>query len=96
MIMQFTLRIIIHLISVCRLWTTTNSIDHLSSLLLSHSAPGMPVVKPRQLIVAEDTVSLGPGKGSGQGLNRTTGVRRSFRKAPEVSWGECPGKKNVF
>ncbi|XP_056415070.1 bridge-like lipid transfer protein family member 2 [Hyla sarda] len=44
---------------------------------------GMPVVKPRQLIVAEDTVSLGPGKGSGQGLNRTTGVRRSFRKAPE-------------
>ncbi|KAM8976471.1 bridge-like lipid transfer protein family member 2 [Pelodytes ibericus] len=44
---------------------------------------GMPVVKPRQLIVAEDTVSLGPGKGVGQGLNRTTGVRRSFRKAPE-------------
>ncbi|XP_040279331.1 protein KIAA0100 homolog isoform X2 [Bufo bufo] len=44
---------------------------------------GMPVVKPRQLIVAEDAVSLGPGKGSGQGLNRTTGVRRSFRKAPE-------------
>ncbi|XP_077150469.1 bridge-like lipid transfer protein family member 2 isoform X1 [Ranitomeya variabilis] len=44
---------------------------------------GMPVVKPRQLIVAEDTVSLGPGKGGGQGLNRTTGVRRSFRKAPE-------------
>ncbi|XP_075445376.1 bridge-like lipid transfer protein family member 2 isoform X2 [Ascaphus truei] len=44
---------------------------------------GMPVVKPRQLIVAEDTVSLGPGKGVGQGLNRTTGVRKSFRKAPE-------------
>ncbi|XP_075052913.1 bridge-like lipid transfer protein family member 2 [Mixophyes fleayi] len=44
---------------------------------------GMPVVKPRQLIVAEDTVSLGPGKGVGQGLNRTTGVRRSFRKPPE-------------
>ncbi|CAH2220004.1 Hypothetical predicted protein [Pelobates cultripes] len=44
---------------------------------------GMPVMKPRQLIVAEDTVSLGPGKGGGQGLNRTTGVRRSFRKAPE-------------
>ncbi|XP_053313051.1 bridge-like lipid transfer protein family member 2 [Spea bombifrons] len=44
---------------------------------------GMPVVKPRQLIVAEDTVSLGQGKGAGQGLNRTTGVRRSFRKAPE-------------
>ncbi|XP_068126254.1 bridge-like lipid transfer protein family member 2 isoform X2 [Hyperolius riggenbachi] len=44
---------------------------------------GMPVVKPRQLIAAEDTVSLGPGKGVGQGLNRTTGVRRSFRKAPE-------------
>lgn len=45
---------------------------------------GMPVVKPRQLIPTEDTVSLGPGKGVGQGLNRTTGVRRSFRKAPEV------------
>ncbi|KAM4700309.1 bridge-like lipid transfer protein family member 2 isoform 2-T2 [Discoglossus pictus] len=44
---------------------------------------GMPVGKPRQLIVADDTVSLGPGKGVGQGLNRTTGVRRSFRKAPE-------------
>ncbi|XP_072286286.1 bridge-like lipid transfer protein family member 2 isoform X2 [Pyxicephalus adspersus] len=44
---------------------------------------GMPVVKPRQLIASEDTVSLGPGKGVGQGLNRTTGVRRSFRKAPE-------------
>ncbi|CAM5164364.1 unnamed protein product [Eretmochelys imbricata] len=42
---------------------------------------GMPVVKPRQLIVAED--SLGPGKGVAQGLNRTSGVRRSFRKAPE-------------
>uniref|UniRef100_A0A8C0GPD0 Bridge-like lipid transfer protein family member 2 n=1 Tax=Chelonoidis abingdonii TaxID=106734 RepID=A0A8C0GPD0_CHEAB len=41
----------------------------------------MPVVKPRQLIVAED--SLGPGKGVAQGLNRTSGVRRSFRKAPE-------------
>ncbi|KAM4796619.1 bridge-like lipid transfer protein family member 2 [Rhinophrynus dorsalis] len=45
---------------------------------------GMPVVKPRQLIVADDAVSLGPGKGVGQGLNRTTGVRRSFRKAPEL------------
>ncbi|KAE8622197.1 hypothetical protein XENTR_v10005139 [Xenopus tropicalis] len=44
---------------------------------------GMPVVKPRQLMVADDAVSLGPGKGVGQGLNRTTGVRRSFRKAPE-------------
>ncbi|XP_075760621.1 bridge-like lipid transfer protein family member 2 [Pelodiscus sinensis] len=42
---------------------------------------GMPVVKPRQLIAADD--SLGPGKGVTQGLNRTTGVRRSFRKAPE-------------
>lgn len=46
------------------------------------SLSGMPVVKPRQLIVAED--SLGPGKGVAQGLNRTSGVRRSFRKAPEV------------
>ncbi|XP_072495879.1 bridge-like lipid transfer protein family member 2 isoform X2 [Notamacropus eugenii] len=44
---------------------------------------GMPVVKPRQLITAEDTVSLGPGKGVAQGLNRSSGVRRSFRKAPE-------------
>lgn len=50
------------------------------------------MVKPRQLIVAEDTVSLGPGKGSGQGLNRTTGVRRSFRKAPEVSSGDVLDK----
>lgn len=40
------------------------------------------MVKPRQLIVADD--SLGPGKGVAQGLNRTSGVRRSFRKAPEV------------
>ncbi|XP_069471435.1 bridge-like lipid transfer protein family member 2 isoform X2 [Ambystoma mexicanum] len=44
---------------------------------------GMPVAKPRQLIVAEDTVSLSSSKGVTQGLNRTTGVRRSFRKAPE-------------
>lgn len=43
---------------------------------------GIPVVKPRQLIVADD--ALGPGKGVTQGLNRTSGVRRSFRKAPEV------------
>lgn len=43
----------------------------------------MPVVKPRQLMVSED--SLGSGKGMGQGLNRTSGVRRSFRKAPEVA-----------
>lgn len=40
------------------------------------------MVKPRQLIGADD--SLGPGKGVAQGLNRTSGVRRSFRKAPEV------------
>lgn len=45
-------------------------------------APGIPVVKPRQLIGADD--SLGSGKGVAQGLNRTSGVRRSFRKAPEV------------
>ncbi|XP_051848259.1 bridge-like lipid transfer protein family member 2 [Antechinus flavipes] len=44
---------------------------------------GMPVVKPRQLIAADDAVSLGPGKGVAQGLNRGSGVRRSFRKAPE-------------
>ncbi|XP_063151468.1 bridge-like lipid transfer protein family member 2 [Candoia aspera] len=42
---------------------------------------GMPVVKPRQLMVSED--SLGSGKGMAQGLNRTAGVRRSFRKTPE-------------
>lgn len=47
-----------------------------------HSVAGIPVVKPRQLIVADD--ALGPGKGVAQGLNRTSGVRRSFRKAPEV------------
>ncbi|ETE59904.1 hypothetical protein L345_14361, partial [Ophiophagus hannah] len=29
------------------------------------------------------TDSLGSGKGMGQGLNRTSGVRRSFRKTPE-------------
>uniref|UniRef100_F6PFS8 Bridge-like lipid transfer protein family member 2 n=1 Tax=Ornithorhynchus anatinus TaxID=9258 RepID=F6PFS8_ORNAN len=44
---------------------------------------GMPVVKPRQPTAAEDAVSLGPGKGVAQGLNRGSGVRRSFRKAPE-------------
>ncbi|XP_027718336.1 protein KIAA0100 homolog [Vombatus ursinus] len=44
---------------------------------------GMPVVKPRQLITTDDTVSLGPGKGVAQGLNRGSGVRRSFRRAPE-------------
>ncbi|XP_044528771.1 protein KIAA0100 homolog isoform X1 [Gracilinanus agilis] len=44
---------------------------------------GMPVVKPRQLITTDDAVSLGPGKGVAQGLNRSSGVRRSFRKAPE-------------
>ncbi|XP_066552297.1 bridge-like lipid transfer protein family member 2 isoform X2 [Amia ocellicauda] len=43
---------------------------------------GVPVVKPRQL--SEDSVSaLGPSKGVAQGLNRTAGVRRSFRKPPE-------------
>ncbi|XP_051963532.1 protein KIAA0100-like [Xyrauchen texanus] len=40
------------------------------------------VVKPRQL--SEDSIGgLGPGKGVTQGLNRTSGVRRSFRKPPE-------------
>ncbi|XP_063002776.1 bridge-like lipid transfer protein family member 2 [Elgaria multicarinata webbii] len=42
---------------------------------------GMPVVKPRQLMVSDDP--LGQGKGMAQGLNRTSGVRRSFRKTPE-------------
>lgn len=42
----------------------------------------MPVGKPRQLMVSED--SLGSGKGVAQGLNRASGVRRSFRKTPEV------------
>ncbi|KAM9468639.1 bridge-like lipid transfer protein family member 2 [Clarias gariepinus] len=40
------------------------------------------VVKSRQL--TEDTIGgLGPSKGVSQGMNRTTGVRRSFRKQPE-------------
>lgn len=43
---------------------------------------GIPV-KPRQ---SEDTMgAMGPSKGVTQGLNRTAGVRRSFRKPPEVS-----------
>ncbi|XP_069040535.1 bridge-like lipid transfer protein family member 2 isoform X1 [Lepisosteus oculatus] len=43
---------------------------------------GVPAVKPRQL--SEDSVgALGPSKGVTQGLNRTSGVRRSFRKPPE-------------
>lgn len=42
------------------------------------------MVKPRQLIATDDTAPLGPGKGVAQGLNRSSGVRRSFRKAPEV------------
>lgn len=42
---------------------------------------GIPV-KPRQS--SEDTMgAMGPSKGVAQGLNRTTGVRRSFRKPPE-------------
>ena len=45
---------------------------------------GIPVVKPRQLIATDDTAPLGPGKGVAHGLNRSSGVRRSFRKAPEV------------
>ncbi len=41
-------------------------------------------VKPRQS--SEDTMgAMGPSKGVTQGLNRTAGVRRSFRKPPEVS-----------
>lgn len=28
--------------------------------------------------------AMGPSKGVAQGLNRTAGVRRSFRKPPEV------------
>ncbi|XP_063061511.1 bridge-like lipid transfer protein family member 2 isoform X2 [Engraulis encrasicolus] len=44
---------------------------------------GIPVVKPRQL--SEDTIAgLGTSKG-GPGLNRTAGVRRSFRKPPETT-----------
>ncbi|XP_067364418.1 bridge-like lipid transfer protein family member 2 isoform X1 [Channa argus] len=42
---------------------------------------GIPV-KPRQS--SEDTLgAMGPSKGVTQGLNRTAGVRRSFRKPPE-------------
>nr|XP_023411892.1 protein KIAA0100 homolog [Loxodonta africana] len=44
---------------------------------------GIPVVKPRQLIPTDDGVPLGSGKGVAQGLNRSSGVRRSFRKVPE-------------
>uniref|UniRef100_G1QQQ6 Bridge-like lipid transfer protein family member 2 n=1 Tax=Nomascus leucogenys TaxID=61853 RepID=G1QQQ6_NOMLE len=44
---------------------------------------GIPVVKPRQLIATDDAVPLGPGKGVAQGLTRSSGVRRSFRKSPE-------------
>ncbi|XP_076833583.1 bridge-like lipid transfer protein family member 2 isoform X2 [Brachyhypopomus gauderio] len=40
------------------------------------------VVKPRQM--SEDSIGgLGPSKGVAQGINRTAGVRRSFRKPPE-------------
>ncbi|XP_012693346.2 protein KIAA0100 isoform X2 [Clupea harengus] len=43
---------------------------------------GIPVAKPRQL--SEDSlVGLGTSKGVAQGLNRSSGVRRSFRKPPE-------------
>lgn len=45
---------------------------------------GIPVVKPRQLIPTDDAAPLGPGKGVTQGLNRSSGVRRSFRKGAEV------------
>lgn len=42
------------------------------------------VVKPRQ--ISEDSLGgLGPSKGVTQGMNRTSGVRRSFRKPPEVA-----------
>ncbi|XP_059829672.1 bridge-like lipid transfer protein family member 2 isoform X1 [Hypanus sabinus] len=45
---------------------------------------GIPVgVKSRQLITPDDTVSLGSAKGVSAGLNRGSGVRRSFRKPPE-------------
>ncbi|KAJ8385068.1 hypothetical protein AAFF_G00195980 [Aldrovandia affinis] len=43
---------------------------------------GIQGVRPRQ--PSEDSIgALGPSKGVTQGLNRTAGVRRSFRKAPE-------------
>lgn len=46
------------------------------------SVTGIPV-KPRQS--SEDTLgAMGSSKGVAQGLNRTAGVRRSFRKPPEV------------
>ncbi|XP_041053496.1 protein KIAA0100-like isoform X1 [Carcharodon carcharias] len=45
---------------------------------------GIPVnVKSRQLMVPEEPVTLGAGKGVSAGLNRGSGVRRSFRKLPE-------------
>ncbi|XP_078063101.1 bridge-like lipid transfer protein family member 2 isoform X1 [Mustelus asterias] len=45
---------------------------------------GIPVnVKSRQLMVSEESVTLGSAKGVSAGLNRGSGVRRSFRKLPE-------------
>ncbi|XP_060704384.1 bridge-like lipid transfer protein family member 2 isoform X2 [Hemiscyllium ocellatum] len=40
-------------------------------------------VKSRQLMVPEEPVTLATGKGVSAGLNRASGVRRSFRKLPE-------------
>ncbi|GCC17324.1 hypothetical protein chiPu_0020532, partial [Chiloscyllium punctatum] len=40
-------------------------------------------VKSRQLMVSEEPVTLATGKGVSAGLNRASGVRRSFRKLPE-------------
>lgn len=60
---------------VCTVKSFSNPFFH------SHNAG---VVKPRQL--SEDSIGgLGPSKGVTQGMNRTSGVRRSFRKPPEVT-----------
>lgn len=57
--------------------------SHLQATELMQSVTGIPV-KARQS--SEDTMgAMGPSKGVAQGLNRTAGVRRSFRKPPEVS-----------
>lgn len=54
---------------------------------------GIPV-KQRQS--SEDTMgAMGPSKGVAQGLNRTAGVRRSFRKAPEVRVLSAIGRAHV-
>lgn len=63
----------------CNVWVTESPGGHSTDAVCVTGIP----VKPRQL--SEDTMgAMGPSKGVAQGLNRTAGVRRSFRKPPEV------------